>query len=97
NPTYQQGLQRPRISEPVTAQEPYQSLLVDIMRSGGSSAEYWRLEGGQRDDHRVGVPVDQTNYQGLVQANQGDKYQCLVADVTLKVMKKLFLLIIVSV
>ncbi|KAJ7369571.1 hypothetical protein OS493_037912 [Desmophyllum pertusum] len=52
--------------------------------TGGSSAEYRGLEGRQGDDHRVGVPVDQTNYQELVQANQGDKYQCLVADATLK-------------
>ncbi|KAL9959338.1 hypothetical protein ACROYT_G032652 [Oculina patagonica] len=79
NPIYQPGSQRPQISKPIPAQEPYQPLVVDT-RGPGASAEYRGLQAGLRDDPRIGVPVDQTDYQDLDQTEQTQKYQGLVAE-----------------
>lgn len=42
------------------------------------SSEYRALEGGHRDDQRVGVPVDITDYQDLDQTKPRDKYESLL-------------------
>jgi len=79
NPIYQSDLQRPCISDPLPAthQEPYQPLIVNT-KERGVSAEYRALEGGHRDDQRVGVPVDVTDYQDLDQTNPRAKYKSLL-------------------
>ena len=41
-------------------------------------AEYHALQGGHRDDQRVGVPVDVTDYQDLDQTNPREKYKSLL-------------------
>lgn len=87
NPIYQPGSQRPQISKPIPAQEPYQPLVVDARRPG-ASAEYRGLQAGLRDDPSIGVPVDQTDYQDLDQTEQTQKYQGLVAEGALEVRKE---------
>ena len=86
NPSYQPGLQRPQISEPLRppAPQPYQPLIVGT-RAPGVSAEYRELQIELRDDHKIGIPVDLTDYQDLDQSSQAQKYQVLVAEAAFEV------------
>lgn len=54
----------------------------------GVSAEYRALEGGHRDDHLIGVPVDATDYQDLDQTNPREKYKSLLVVGSFSKVKK---------
>jgi len=79
SPIYQLGVQGPCISGPlpITHQGPYQPLIVNTSELG-ASGEYRALEDGHRDDQRIGVPVDVTDYQDLHQTKPREKYKSLL-------------------
>lgn len=54
----------------------------------GASGEYRALEDGHRDDQRIGVPVDVTDYQDLHQTKPREKYKSLLVVGTFSEVKK---------
>jgi len=56
----------------------------------GASGEYRALEDGHRDDQRIGVPVDVTDYQDLHQTKPREKYKSLLVVGSFSEVKKKF-------